>query len=148
MCGSCCFRDDPRELQSSTCRWLRSLFDSFLSTLSFETFQVLVKPVVALVPEPLVATYPFGHLLQWRRRQPAVPPLRLVAPGDEACPLQNLQVLGDRRETHLKRLRQLRHPCFSEGQPGEDRSAGRVSKCCKGSVEKVRFCFSHALPLY
>src|SRR2546428_926514 len=70
-----------------------------------EVLQVLVQPVVALLPEVPVPLGPLGNLLERPRLEPGGPPLPLPAPRDQPRPLEHLQVLRDRREAHLERSR-------------------------------------------
>src|SRR6266542_3270541 len=72
-----------------------------------ELVQVLVQPIVTLLPEATVPLGPLGNLLERLRPQPGGTPLPLPAPRDEPGALQHLQVLRDRRQAHLERLRQL-----------------------------------------
>src|ERR671919_866261 len=57
-----------------------------------ELLQVLVQPVVALLPEAAVPFGPVRDLPERPRLQPGRPPLPLTAPGDEPGPLKHLQV--------------------------------------------------------
>src|SRR5580692_7098539 len=54
--------------------------------------QQVVEPLVALVPEPLVAGQPGGHLAEWFRLQAAEPCGRPPCPRDQARLLEHLQV--------------------------------------------------------
>src|SRR5215218_2883039 len=74
---------------------------------SLELVQVLVQPVVSLLPETAVPVGPLGDLLQRGHPEPRGPPLPLPAPRDESGALQHPQVLRDRRQAHLEGLRQL-----------------------------------------
>src|SRR6266702_1651082 len=81
---------------------------AFLLSSSLELLQVLVQPVVALLPEFAVPLDPLVCFLQRPRLQPGRPPLPFPAPSDQPRPLQHLQVLRDRRQAHRERLRELR----------------------------------------
>src|SRR2546421_11740892 len=76
---------------------------------SLELLQVLVEPVVALLPEPAVPLDPLGGLLQRAGLELGRPELPIAAPGDESGPLEDLQVLRHRRQAHPERRGQLRH---------------------------------------
>src|ERR1700734_1651683 len=59
--------------------------------------QQVIEPLVALVPEPLVAGQPGGHLAERLGLQAAEPGGGPPVPRDQAGLLEHLQVLGDRR---------------------------------------------------
>src|SRR5260221_6565321 len=65
--------------------------------------QIRVESIESLLPQPAVVLDPVGDLLQGLRREPARPPLGVSCALDEACPLQDLQVLRDGRQAHLER---------------------------------------------
>src|SRR6266540_2428030 len=90
---------------------------AFLLSSSLELLQVLVQPVVALLPEAPVSLGPLGDLPERSRLESGGPPLALSPPRDEPCPLQHLQVLRDSRQTHLERLPQLGDGGFPHCQP-------------------------------
>src|SRR5437870_5407966 len=54
---------------------------------SLELLQVLVQPVVALLPEASVPLGPLGDLLDGTGLQPGGPPLPLAPPRDQPRPL-------------------------------------------------------------
>src|SRR5205823_9699837 len=60
---------------------------------SLELVQVLVQPVVALLPEAAVRRGPLGDLPQRARLEPRRPPLPLPSSRDQPGPLEHLQVL-------------------------------------------------------
>src|SRR5437763_12261334 len=110
-----------------------------------ELFQVLVQPVVALLPEAAVPLRPLRDLLQRPRLEPGRPRLPFPAPGDEPGPLQHLQVLGDGREADLERRRQLGHRGLSHGEPGHDgpaRGVGQGGERAVQAVDSGRYCHS------
>src|SRR6266508_5203216 len=71
-----------------------------------ELVQVLVQPLVALLPELPVRLGPLRDFPERSRLEPGRPPLPFSAPRDQPGSLQDLQVLRDRRQAHLERLRQ------------------------------------------
>src|SRR5436190_20482659 len=78
---------------------------AFLLSSSLELLQVLLQPVVALLPELAVPLGPVGDLLQRPRLQPGGAPLPVPPPGDQPRPLEHLQVLRHGRQAHLERRR-------------------------------------------
>src|SRR5256885_7711226 len=62
---------------------LAALLADILLLLLFEFLQTFVQPVEALLPRPPVMIHPVGNFFQWRRLQPAGPPLRLPAPRNQ-----------------------------------------------------------------
>ena len=51
--------------------------------------------------------------------------------------LQDLQVLRDRGERHLERLREVRDARLSESEPREDGAPGRVRERGEGPIERA-----------
>src|SRR5207237_8333029 len=75
---------------------VRALPDAVMvPLLPLQLLQIVVQPVVALLPEPAVLLRPLGGLLQWRRPEPGGPLLTVPAAGDQPRPLQDFEVLGD-----------------------------------------------------
>src|SRR2546423_1958364 len=75
--------------------------------LPLQLLQIVVQPVVALLPEPAVPLRPLRGLLQWRRPQPRRAPLAIPTAGDQPRALQDLEVLGDGGLGHPERRGQL-----------------------------------------
>src|SRR6266571_817677 len=101
--------------------WLLPLAPiALLLSSSLDLLQVLVQPVVALLPEAAVRLGPLGYLLQRPRFEPGRPPLTLPSPRDQTRPLQHLQMLRDRRQAHLERFCQLGHCGLPRRQACED----------------------------
>src|SRR4051812_23612469 len=115
-----------------------SLFSATLFLLGLKLFQVIIEPVEALFPELPVELDPRGGVLQRPRLQPARPPLRFAAAGDEPRALEHLQVLGNRRQGHVERLGQLVHRRLPPRQPPENRPPSRVGKGRERGAEGVR----------
>src|SRR5579883_1945708 len=69
----------------------------FLLFLLLHCVQIFVQAVEAILPEPPVMFEPAGSVLERPRFEPTQPPLRGPAACDQPRPLQNLQVLRDRR---------------------------------------------------
>ena len=63
--------------------------------------------------------------------------MRIFAPGDETGAFQNLQMLGDRRKTHLMRFGQLGHRYVTSGEAGKNFSPCRVGECGKRRAKRV-----------
>src|SRR5215467_1532467 len=67
-----------------------------LCILGLQRREQLVEPLMALVPEPLIAGQPCGHVTEWLSLKVAEPGRRPPGPRDQARVLQHLQVLRDR----------------------------------------------------
>jgi hypothetical protein len=81
---------------------------------------VRIEPVEPVLPRSSSVLGPCGDLDQRLRPQPAWPALSISAPADQTCPLEDLQMAGDGRETDRERLGQLEHGCLTIGQPTND----------------------------
>src|SRR5919112_249297 len=100
--------------------------------------QVVVQTIEAFFPETTVTLHPVGGLLQRPRLEPARPRLRHATARDQTGPLEHLQVLGDARKAHLKRLGQLLDGGLTGGEPNQDLPPGRVRKGRKRAVKRIR----------
>src|SRR5712691_6401489 len=118
-----------------TVSWLLFPPIALLLSSSLELVQVLVQPVVALLPELAVALDPLVGLLQRPGLEPGGPPLPLPPPRDQPRPLQHLQVLRDRRQAHLERFRQLGDGGLPRRQPREDRPSRGIREGPEGAVQ-------------
>src|SRR5438093_3961232 len=76
---------------------------ALLLSSSLELGQILVQPVVALLPEAAIPLRPLGDLLERARLESGGPPLPLPASRDQTRPLEHLQVLGNRPPAHVAR---------------------------------------------
>jgi hypothetical protein len=94
--------------------------------LSFDALDLLVEPLEPVAPDLAVPLDPIGRLFQWRHLETAGSPLCLAAASDQPGPLEHLEVLGNRLETDRERPRQLIDRGFTFGQPGENRTPGRI----------------------
>src|SRR5262245_4350685 len=93
-----------------------------------ELTELVGQSVEAALPEAAVVLEVGRRELERDRVQVGRPLLGGPATGDEACLLQDLQVLRDRLEADPERRRQLPHRCVAEGEPGEDLSASGIGK--------------------
>src|ERR1700712_3946177 len=118
---------------------LSSVAIFLLLFLLFEGDEVFVQSLVARIPEPAIAVGPFGHRFQWSRLECRRSALGVPAPNDQAGPFQDAEMLGDRRTTHVERLRQLFDRGLASGQPGQDRPARRIGQRREGDAEPVRW---------
>src|SRR6266516_2968804 len=105
---------------------------------TLELLQVPVQPVVALFPEPAIPLDPLRDIPERTSLEPGGPPLPLPAPGDQPGPLEDLQVLGDRRQAHLERRRQLGHRGLPSREPREDRPPRGIRQRRERPVQLVR----------
>src|SRR2546423_6350855 len=69
--------------------------------------KVFVQTVGTLFPELFVVAHPVGDVLERTGIETAGSPLRIAASSDEPGALEHFEVLGDRRQAHVERLRQL-----------------------------------------
>src|SRR5215472_9692380 len=113
--------------------------------LALQRREQLVEPLVALVPEPLVAGQPGGHLAERVGLQVAEPRGRAPGPRQQARLLQHLQVPGDRRLGHAERRGELRDGRVALRQPGQDRPPGRVRQGPEDQADLV--CVLHNHPV-
>src|SRR5438093_4002619 len=97
---------------------------AFLLSSILELLQVLVQPVVALLPEASVPLGPLGDLPERPGLEPGGPPLPLPSSCDQPRPLEHLEVLRDRRQGHLEGLRQLRDRGLPRRQARQDGPPG------------------------
>src|SRR6266508_1747901 len=121
---------------------------ALLLSSSLELLQVLVQPVVALLPEAAVPLGPLCDFLERPRLEPGRPPLPFSAPGDQPGPLQHLQVLRDRRQAHLERLRQLGDGGFPGDEPCEDRPPRGIREGGERAVQPIGHRWHSTPPLY
>lgn len=57
--------------------------------------------------------------------------------------LEHAKVLGNCRQRHLERLRQLGDHGFAAGEARQDRPAGRVGQCAKSGVQQAAGIVNH-----
>src|SRR6266850_5888283 len=79
------------------------------SLLLLQFLDVVVQSIESLLPDDAIALDPRVDLLEWAGLERRRPPLRLLATRHEARALEHLQVLADRGEGHVERLRELGH---------------------------------------
>src|SRR5258708_12728620 len=77
--------------------------------------QILIQPIEALRPEPLVACDPIRNILERPGRNPAGPPLRLAPACYQTSMFQHFEVAGDGGPGHSKRGTYLCHLTFACG---------------------------------
>src|SRR5262249_2767740 len=104
---------------------------------AFEVLDDAAERVQPGFPCLAVLVDPFRGGLQRRGLQPAGTPLGVTAPGDEAGPLENLQVLRDGLEAHGERLGQLADRRVTGGQARQDRPPGAIGERGEGGIELV-----------
>src|SRR2546429_7378775 len=110
------------------------LFTAICFLLVLQLTQVIAQLTHTLFPDLAIALHPIGYVLQRSRLQPAGPPLRLPALGDQAGPAQDLEVLGDGRQLEPERLGPLHHRGFAPGHTGQDRPPGWVGHGPRGGA--------------
>ncbi len=78
-----------------------------------QRFEERIETLEVLLPERAIGLEPVHGLAEGARVDPARPPLRITAAGDEAGALQHFQVLGNRRLADDERFGELGHRRFS-----------------------------------
>jgi hypothetical protein len=104
-------------------------------TLCTQCLQVLVKAVMPVGPDLLVARDPADRDIKPFGIEGARPGLRRSAPGDQMRALEDFQVLGDRLLGHVKRLGELNDRRVALSEPLQDRPTGGI---CKGREEQAQ----------
>src|SRR5512138_2328868 len=127
-------RSPPRTSNAGPPR--TSLLFIFPSPL-LQSLKVIVQPLEAPRPEAAILLDPVGDFAQSFRTQLHGSPLLVAAPLDQASPLEHLQVLRNRGQTHLERCRQLTHGRDTTSQLCQDRPARRIGECCERGGEWV-----------
>src|SRR5262249_39756660 len=105
--------------------------------LFLQLMQVFVESIETFLPELSVVLHPVGDLAQRAGVELAGTPLRVAAARDEPGPLEDLEVLGDRGEAHVKRLRELRHRRLALHQALENGAPCRIGERGEGQAERV-----------
>ena len=105
-----------------------------LLLLSLQLVEILIQPVVALLPEAAIGLGPLGDVFQRLGPQAAGAPLSVAAARDESGTLENVEVLRDRRLRDRERCGELGNGGLTRGEPGEDRPPGRVGEGCEAGV--------------
>src|ERR1700704_271094 len=85
--------------------------------------QIVIQPIEALRPEPLVVSQPIGDVLERPGSDPAGPPLCLAPACNQTGMFQHLEVPGDGGQAHRKGSSELRHSGLPGGQAREDGAA-------------------------
>src|SRR5712691_2767884 len=105
--------------------------------LALQFLEVGTQLVEALLPVAPVVLDPVGDVLERIRLEPAGPPLRLAAALDQACALEDLEVLGDGGKAHVEGLRQFQDRGFARGEAREDRAPCGIGEGGKGGAEAI-----------
>ena len=96
-----------------------------------------MQSVESVFPEGALPGNPVRGRDERPRIQPAVVDAALASPLEQSSLLQDLQVLRDRGERHLERLREVRDARLSESEPREDGAPGRVRERGEGPIERA-----------
>lgn len=78
---------------------------------------------------------PSRDFIEWRRREHDAMRAPLDAAGEQTRVLKHPQVLGDRGERHVERIREFAHGRGGTGQTFEDRATGGVGEGGERGVE-------------
>jgi hypothetical protein len=90
--------------------------------------QVFMKPVEALFPEGAMLGDPVGSGREGPWIEAAAVHSSLPAPLHEPGLFQDFQVLRDRGQRHVERLREVRDARLAESEPREDGAPRRVGE--------------------
>src|SRR5579884_1774443 len=112
-------------------------FTVVLLLFASDALDLSIQAVESAAGDRLVALDPLRGQLQRLPLQPAGPPLRLPAAGDQPGSFEHLEVLGDGLEADRERLGQLVDRRLAVGEAGEDRPTGRVRQRGEGEAELV-----------
>src|SRR5262245_37238279 len=94
--------------------------------LVLELSDVVAHAVEADLPHRAILLGPGRDLLKRSRLQRTRPVLRVLATDDQACALQHLDVLGDRRKRHRERLSEFVDGGLTSREAVQDPPPGRV----------------------
>src|SRR5206468_3492276 len=145
-CSGCVNTSKTRSRGASKTRSMTSSLVGTSTTLSLaamslllllQFLQVVVQTIEPLLPDHAIALDPRVDLLERARLERRRPPLRLLAARHEARALEHLQVLADRGEAHVERLRDLGHRRATLRKTGEDRAPRRIGQGAEGEAQPV-----------
>jgi hypothetical protein len=97
--------------------------------------QVFVQSVEALLPEHAVLRDPVGGRAERSGVEAAVVDTPLAAPLEEPGVLEHPEVLRDRRQGDIERLREVGDAGFSEREAREDGAARRIRERRERAIE-------------
>src|SRR5204862_8213653 len=100
-----------------------------------ESSEVVIEPVEALGPDPLVPREPRRRVGERRRGESRAPPPAFLASGDERRALEHLEVSGNRREADGEGGRELRDRRLTDGESLDDAPAGGGGERTEEQVE-------------
>jgi hypothetical protein len=93
--------------------------------------EALVEAVEASFPERAVFLEPLDGVVKGLRVQPRGSKLRRAAARDQACTLEDLEMLGNCLNADRKWLRQFVDRRLALGQARQDRPPRRIGESCK-----------------
>src|SRR5580765_1298501 len=102
---------------------------------SFHLVQQRVQSLKLALPELAITLQPFVSLCQRQSLKPPRTSLRVEAPRNQSGTLQHLEMFGNSRLAHRKRLRQLRNRRLTRRQPRQDRPPRRIGQRREGRVQ-------------
>src|SRR6516164_9796705 len=143
ICGSVQARNTSSRGASKVRRMISSraasaLFRTLASMsllLSLQLAEVAIEAAEAAFPVTAVTLRPLRHIAQRCRLQAAGTRGPAPSTSDQACALEHLQMLGDRRLAHREGPRELHHARLARGEPGENGAARRVGERGEGVIE-------------
>jgi len=112
--------------------------------LHLQFLQVLVQTIEPLLPDDAIALDPVIDLFERARLERRRPPLRLLAARHESRPFEHLEVLANRGEAHVERLRDFGHRRATLRETREDRTPRRVGE---GTEREAQAVDSQVAPL-
>ena len=102
-----------------------------------ELLQVGIESAEPLFPVLSLAFDPDRNLAKRLGFESTRPPLRLPPFRDEASAFKHLEVLGDRRQTHVERLRQFLDADLSRCESSKNRPPRRIGEGGKRSAKGI-----------
>src|SRR6185312_7971222 len=111
--------------------------------LCLQRLEVIVEAVEPLLPEPPIVVEPLVDALEGSRFEPAGPPLRRAAAGDQPGIFQHFQMLRDRGSADFERSGELADGGLAKGETRENRAPRRVGEGEERGAEAVGHLDNH-----
>src|SRR5215470_18500578 len=105
--------------------------------LRLKNFEVVVETIESLFPEATIFLEPVIGLFQRFCIDAARTHLSVARACDQARTLENLQVLGDRRQADIERFGEFQHRGLAEREARKDRAPRRIGEGCEGRAQTV-----------
>src|SRR5262249_15656829 len=100
--------------------------------------QIVTKAIQPLLPKPAILLKPGIGFFERPHVDATGAHLRVAGARNETRALQYFQVLRNRRQRHVERLRELQHRSLAEREPRKDCAPRGVGQCREGGTQAVR----------